>query len=61
LSGGNPEFVPELIVQTMRSLERFGLSDSTYLWLDDTLTTDYIFRFLSKNLFNNIKNAIITA
>jgi uncharacterized Fe-S cluster-containing radical SAM superfamily protein len=49
LSGGNPELVPEWIVSTMRTLERFGLSERIYLWSDDTLTTDYTFKFLSKN------------
>ena len=59
LSGGNPELVPEWIVQTMHSLERAGLSDSIYLWSDDTLTTDYTFRFLSENdlkYFSRYKN-----
>ncbi|MDR1737163.1 MAG: hypothetical protein LBR85_09910, partial [Oscillospiraceae bacterium] len=48
LSGGNPELVPEWIVQTMHSLELLGLDKSVYLWSDDTLTTDYTFRFLPK-------------
>lgn len=59
LSGGNPELVPEWIVQTMRALDRRALSDKVYLWSDDTLTTDYTFRFLSKedlDYFRNYKN-----
>ena len=59
LSGGNPELVPEWIVYTMKSLDRLGLSDKIYLWSDDTLTTDFTHRFLSKddlNYFKSYKN-----
>lgn len=48
LSGGNPELVPEWLVDTMKELDRQGLSEYIYLWSDDTLTTDYFFRYLSK-------------
>ena len=47
LSGGNPELVPEWILDTMKVLEKKGLSDKIYLWSDDTLTTDYTFQYLS--------------
>lgn len=59
LSGGNPELVPEWIVSTMHTLEHFGLSEHVYLWSDDTLTTDYAFRFLTKSelkYFTEYKN-----
>lgn len=55
LSGGNPELIPEWIVQTMKALEKKGLSDQIYLWSDDTLTTDYTFRFLTKDDLNYLK------
>lgn len=56
LSGGNPELVPEWVVQTMKTLDKRGLSEKIYLWSDDTLTTDYTFQFLSKEDLNYFKN-----
>src|ERR1700683_592273 len=43
LSGGSPDLTPEWIPWMMRSLERARLSDTTYLWSDDNLSTDYSF------------------
>lgn len=56
LSGGNPELVPEWIIQTMKTLDKKGLSEKIYLWSDDTLTTDYTFQFLSKEDLSYFKN-----
>lgn len=47
LSGGSPDLTPEWIPWMMRSLQRAGLSESTYLWSDDNLSTDYVFTKLS--------------
>ena len=47
LSGGQPHLVPEWVVWTMRALREQGLEKSTYLWSDDNLSTDYLWRFLS--------------
>lgn len=49
LSGGNPELVPEWTLDMMRAIEKMGLKDKVYLWSDDTLTTDYIFKYLNSN------------
>jgi len=43
LSGGSPDLTPEWIPWMMRSLQHAGLSDVTYLWSDDNLSTDYVF------------------
>jgi uncharacterized Fe-S cluster-containing radical SAM superfamily protein len=56
LSGGNPELAPEWLIDTMKAIEKRGLIDSVYLWSDDTLTTDYFFRFLSNSEMQYIKN-----
>jgi len=56
LSGGNPELTPEWIIQTMKALDRKRLSQTIYLWSDDTLTTNYTFQFLSKEDLNYFKN-----
>jgi uncharacterized Fe-S cluster-containing radical SAM superfamily protein len=47
LSGGSPDLAPEWIPWMMRSLRDAGLSESTYLWSDDNLSTDYLFTVLS--------------
>lgn len=49
LSGGNPELVPEWVVDMMESLEKYDLKNRYYLWSDDTLTTDFTFRYLTKD------------
>jgi uncharacterized Fe-S cluster-containing radical SAM superfamily protein len=46
LSGGSPDLTPEWVVWTMEALEAAGLSETTYLWSDDNLSTDYVFTVL---------------
>lgn len=46
LSGGNPELAPEFVLLFMRELERLGQNHKVYLWSDDVLTVDYMFRCL---------------
>lgn len=46
LSGGQPDIVPEWVPWTMRALSERGISESTYLWSDDNLSTDYLWRYL---------------
>jgi hypothetical protein len=46
LTGGHPDLVPEWVPWMMRSLSVRGLDQSTYLWSDDNLSTDYTWRFL---------------
>lgn len=47
LSGGQPDLVPEWTLWMVRALKAAGLADSTYLWIDDNLSTDYFWRYLS--------------
>ncbi|MBN8737890.1 MAG: hypothetical protein J0H86_00095 [Xanthomonadaceae bacterium] len=47
LSGGSPDLVPEWTVWMMEALAAAGLSDSTYLWSDDNLSTTYLFDHLT--------------
>ena len=56
LSGGNPELVPEWLIDTMKALDKYGLKEHVYLWSDDALTTDYFFRYLSKDDIKIIRN-----
>jgi uncharacterized Fe-S cluster-containing radical SAM superfamily protein len=46
LSGGQPDLVPEWILWTAEGLRERGLETTTYLWSDDNLSNDYLWRFL---------------
>lgn len=46
LSGGQPDLVPEWGLWFMQALVRRNLQDSVYLWTDDNLSNDYLWRFL---------------
>ncbi|MBA3831712.1 MAG: hypothetical protein H0X34_07435 [Chthoniobacterales bacterium] len=54
LSGGQPDLVPEWIPWMMDALAERGLSEKTFLWSDDNLSTDYFWRFLSEQQRNRI-------
>lgn len=47
LSGGSPDLTPEWVPWAIEALERAGISDQTYLWSDDNLSTDFVFEILS--------------
>ncbi len=47
LSGGQPDLVPEWCLWTMRALEERGLRGSNYVWIDDNLSTRYMWEHLS--------------
>jgi uncharacterized Fe-S cluster-containing radical SAM superfamily protein len=47
LSGGSPDLVPEWTPWMMRALADAGLTETTYLWTDDNLSTTYLFDELS--------------
>ncbi len=44
LSGGAPEIAPEWPAWTIEALQKRGLEKETYLWSDDSLTTDLLLR-----------------
>lgn len=46
LSGGQPDLVPEWTLWFIQALSRRGLQNSLYLWSDDNLSNDYLWRFL---------------
>lgn len=47
LTGGQPDLTPEWIVWMMDELTSRGLHEHVYLWSDDNLSTDYLWRVLS--------------
>ena len=55
LSGGSPDLVPEWSVWMMDALEKAGLEQSTYLWSDDNLSTNYLFEKLSTSQLDKLQ------
>jgi organic radical activating enzyme len=47
LSGGQPDLTPEWVPWMMEALIKRGLEDKVYLWSDDNLSNDYLWRYLS--------------
>jgi len=47
LTGGQPDLVPEWVVWTMDAIVERELEDQCYLWSDDNLSNDYLWRLLS--------------
>lgn len=47
LTGGQPDLVPEWVPWIMAELRARGLDRAIYLWSDDNLSTDYLWRFLT--------------
>jgi uncharacterized Fe-S cluster-containing radical SAM superfamily protein len=47
LSGGQPDLVPEWGLWFAQALLRRNLQRSVYLWTDDNLSNDYLWRFLT--------------
>ncbi|MVM35682.1 hypothetical protein GO755_37050 [Spirosoma sp. HMF4905] len=48
LSGGQPDLVPELSLWFADALHKRGMSRDIFLWSDDNLSNDYLWRYLSK-------------
>jgi organic radical activating enzyme len=47
LSGGQPDLTPEWVPWMMESLTRKGLHNKVYLWSDDNLSNDYLWKYLT--------------
>lgn len=48
LSGGQPELVPEYMLWFLEARKELGLEQSHFVWVDDNLSTDYTWRYLSE-------------
>jgi uncharacterized Fe-S cluster-containing radical SAM superfamily protein len=46
-SGGQPDLIPEWVPWMMEALTAHGLADQVYLWSDDNLSNDYLWRYLT--------------
>jgi hypothetical protein len=47
LTGGSPDLAPEWPLWMMRALRSNRLESKVYLWSDDNLSTDFLWRYLS--------------
>ena|SRR5579872_507668 len=56
LSGGQPDLVPEWILWFADALHRRGLSSRVYLWSDDNLSNDYLWRYLSSSEIDRLSS-----
>jgi len=48
LSGGQPDLVPEWTLWMIDECANRGMIGSLYFWIDDNLSNDFLFRFLSE-------------
>ena len=54
LSGGQPDLVPEWTLWFTEALDRRGMAQSVYLWSDDNLSNDYLWRYLTQDQINEL-------
>lgn len=48
LSGGQPDIVPEYALWFLQARQEMGLEKDCLIWTDDNLSTDFLWRYLSK-------------
>lgn len=48
LSGGQPDIVPEYVLWFLEARAELGMEKSHFVWVDDNLSTDYLWRFLNE-------------
>jgi len=49
LSGGQPDIVPEYILWFLEARLELGMEKTHFVWADDNLSTDYLWKYLSEN------------
>lgn len=57
LSGGQPDLVPEWTIWMIDALSSAGLTRQVYLWSDDNLSNDYLFRYLTDDQLDRLAAA----
>jgi len=57
LSGGQPDLVPEWGLWFVQALKRRNLQKSVYLWTDDNLSNDYLWRYLQPHELEELVGA----
>lgn len=56
LSGGQPDIVPEYALWFLQAREEMGLEKEYFIWTDDNLSTDYLWRYLGKKEIEYMAN-----
>jgi uncharacterized Fe-S cluster-containing radical SAM superfamily protein len=56
LSGGQPDLTPEWIPWVMESLVKKDLQNKVYLWSDDNLSNDYLWKYLTSAQIDTMLN-----
>ncbi|MFZ1321406.1 MAG: hypothetical protein WAT71_07605 [Ignavibacteria bacterium] len=56
LTGGQPDLTPEWIPWMMEVLINRGLENKVFLWSDDNLSNDYLWRFLNNQQIDLMKS-----
>lgn len=54
ISGGQPDLVPEWGLWFADLIHQRGLSQAVYLWSDDNLSNDYLWRYLTKDQIHRL-------
>jgi uncharacterized Fe-S cluster-containing radical SAM superfamily protein len=57
LSGGQPDLVPEWVLWFTDSLRKRGLDKKVYVWTDDNLSNDYLWRYLSAEQLHRLSSS----
>ena len=52
LTGGQPDLTPEWVPWMMEALIKRELQDKIFLWSDDNLSNDYLWKFLTEDQIN---------
>lgn len=47
LSGGQPDIVPEYVLWFLEARAKLSMKESHFVWVDDNLSTDYLWRYLN--------------
>lgn len=54
LSGGQPDLVPEWVVWFAEALQNKGIENDYFLWSDDNLSNDYVWRYLNSSQIDTL-------
>lgn len=56
LTGGQPDLTPEWVPWMMQTLKERGLNEKIFLWSDDNLSNDYLWKYLSNKQIDLMSN-----
>jgi uncharacterized Fe-S cluster-containing radical SAM superfamily protein len=56
LTGGQPDLTPEWVPWMMEAIKNRGLEEEIFLWSDDNLSNDFLWKYLSDSQIDLMKN-----